>query len=127
MWDAAEKVANASKDVERHIFETNVKPRVTAAIVQEHRADPFGRHSSDLEVVLRFLRRDLVKSLPRYVLVSEASYGRFEIAQNPRIPGAPISRTGEVYETEEEAEHAVFVLRLRALDDPDVDRTLDGA
>jgi hypothetical protein len=125
MWNAAEKVADASKDVERHIFETNVKPRITAAVVEEHRAAPFGRHSSDLEVVLRFLRRDLLKSLPRYVVVSPASYGRFEIGRNPRVPGVPISLTGEVYETEEEAEHAVFLLRLRALGDPDVDRILD--
>ena len=37
--------------VERHILESDVKPRVTQAIIDEHRARPIGKHSDELERV----------------------------------------------------------------------------
>ena len=123
-WDPAEQVATAARAAVRHRFETHVKPRITVATVAEHRADPFGRHSVDLEIVLRYLGRDLTTQRPRYVLVSETPYSRYCIAENPRVPGAPIPVTDECYGTEEEAQHAIFLRRLRDLADPDVDHVL---
>ena len=123
-WDPAEKVAAAARAAARHRFETQVKPRITAVTVAEHRADPFGRHSVDLEIVLRYLGRDLTTQRPRYVLVSETPYSPSRIAENPRVPGAPIALTDECYASEEEAQHAIFVRRLRDLGDPDVDHVL---
>jgi hypothetical protein len=120
-WDPADKVAVAAGAAARHRFETHVKPRITPAVVAEHRADPFGRHSADLEVVLRYLGRDLMTARPRYVLVAETPYSRCCIGENPRVPGAPIAITDECYATEEEAQHAIFLRRLRDLGDPAVD------
>ena len=126
IWDPREKVASAARAAARHRFETHVKPRITAAIVEEHRADPFGRHSVELEIVLRYLGRDLVTTRPRYVIVAPTPYGRCWIGENPRVAGAPITITDECYASEEEAQHAIFVKRLRSLDDPDVNRVLDA-
>ena len=125
-WDPREKVATAARAAARHRFETQVRPRITAALVEEHRSDPFGRHSLDLELVLRYLRRDLVTTRPRYLIVSETPYERYCIGENPRVPGAPIAITDECYASEEEAQHAIFVKRLRGLDDPTVNRVLDA-
>jgi hypothetical protein len=43
--------------VERHILETDVRPRVTQAIIDEHRERPIGKHSDELERVLIYLRK----------------------------------------------------------------------
>ena len=55
---------------------------------------------------------------------SETPYSPSRIAENPRVPGAPIALTDECYASEEEAQHAIFVRRLRDLGDPDVDHVL---
>lgn len=117
-WDPVGKVASAARAAARHRLETQVRPRITPRLVEEHRADPFGRHGVDLEIVLRFLRRDLITTRPRYVIVAEEPYeSRYRIGENPRRPGAPITLTDESYATEEEAQHAVFLRRLRDLDE----------
>jgi hypothetical protein len=123
-WDPAKKVAAAAYAAAQHRFLTHVKPRITPAVIAEHRADPFGRHSVDLDIVLRYLGRDLMASRPRYVLVAEVPYGRCCIGENPRIPGAPIKVTHECYASEEEAQHAIFLRRLHDLGDPEVSRVL---
>jgi branched-chain amino acid transport system permease protein len=116
-WDPAAKVAAAERAAIRHRYETHVRPRITPEIVAEHRIDPFGHHSVDLEIVLRFLQRDLVATRPRYVVVAEVPYeSRYRIGENPRRPGAPIHVTGESYATAEQAEHAVFLHRLADLE-----------
>jgi branched-chain amino acid transport system permease protein len=116
-WDPGEKVAAAAQAAVRHRYRTRVAPRITPELIEAHRADPFGRHGEDLEIVLRFLRRDLVTTRPRYVIVAEEPYAsRYRIGENSRRPGAPITLTGESYATEEEAQHAVFLRRLRDLD-----------
>jgi hypothetical protein len=115
-WDPVEKVASAAWAAARHRYATQVAPRITPELIEEHRADPFGRHSIDLEIVLRFLRRDLVNTRPRYVIVAERPYeSAFRVGENPRRPGAPITVADERYATEEEAQHAVFLRRLRDL------------
>ena len=126
-WDPQAKVAVAADAAARHRFLTRVKPRITAALVAEHRADPLGRHTAELELVLRHLARDLARSRPRYVIVCETPYdGDYRVAENPRVPGAPIVVTEERYRSEEEAQHAIFLKRLRDLRDPDVDRAIGG-
>jgi hypothetical protein len=46
--------------VERYIFETEIVPRITAEIIEEHRATPVGKHSDELERVLTYLRKNQV-------------------------------------------------------------------
>jgi branched-chain amino acid transport system permease protein len=117
-WHPGAKVATASRAAARHRLETQVERRITPELIAEHRAHPFGPHSTDLQIVLRFLRRDLITTRPRYVIVAERPYeSGYRIGENPRRPGAPIVLTGETFATEEEAEHAVFLRRLRDLDE----------
>ena len=109
-------MAAAERAAVRHRYATRIAPRITPQLIEEHRADPFGRHSDELEVVLRFLRRDLVTTRPRYVIVAERPYeSPYRIGEHSRRPGAPITLTAECYATEEEAQHAIFLRRLRDL------------
>jgi hypothetical protein len=109
-------VAAAAWAAARHRYTTQIAPRITPELIEAHRADPFGRHGPDLEIVLRFLRRDLVTTRPRYVIVAERPYGGpYRVGENPRRPGTAIAVTGERHATEEEAQHAVFLRRLQDL------------
>ena len=128
MSDPLEKVAAASRDVDREIFRRTVKPCVTPEVIAEHRGNPFGPgHSPELEVVLRYLRRDPVRSKPRYVLVAAQPEKEYRIALSTRERGVPLTVTDESFASSDAAQHAIFVKRLRDLDDADIDRAVDAA
>jgi hypothetical protein len=119
--DPLQKAAAASRDVEDHIFQYTVKPCITPETIAEHGRNPFGPgHSPDLEVVLRYLRRDPLKSKPRYVLIATEADERYCIAVHHRVRGTPPVVTDECFASVEEAQHAVFLKRLGDLEDDDV-------
>jgi hypothetical protein len=128
MSDPLEKTAVASRDVDRNIFENRVKPRITPETIAEHGANPFGPgHSPDLEVVLRYLRRDPMKHRPRYILVAAKPNGPYHVAEHSRVRGEQPTVTDESYASTAEAQHAIFLKRLRDLDDEDVQRAIEAA
>src|SRR5918996_5972646 len=67
--------------VERHIRETDVRPRVTQAIVDEHRERPIGKHSDELERVLIYLRRHHLEMEGKYILVCTKPHEEYRIGR----------------------------------------------
>jgi branched-chain amino acid transport system permease protein len=121
------KTAAPAQSADRYIFENRVKPRVTLEAIAAHRANPFGPHDPDLEIVLRYLQRDPNKAAPRYLLVATKPYEEYCIAEHSRVRGAPLTLTDARFATEEEAQHAIFLRRLRSLGDDDITAVLDQA
>jgi hypothetical protein len=128
MSDPLTKIADATRDVERYIFERTVKPKITPEIIAEHKARPIGgSHSADLETVLRYLRRIPTKHKPRYVIIETKPGEEFALALHSRVRAAPLVLTGQRFATIEEAQHAIFLNRLRELEDDAVTRAVEAA
>jgi hypothetical protein len=51
-----------SADELRYIWHNTVQPLVTPGLIEEHKSNPFGRHSPMLDMVLTFLR--MIRCLP---------------------------------------------------------------
>jgi len=84
-----------------------------AHLAQEFRAQPYGRHSAELQRVLNRMRSEPFAG--RYVLVQERKGFPYRLARLGQTPADPISYTGDTFVTLEEAEWAVFNLRWRSL------------
>jgi len=97
--------------VERHIFETDVRPRVSKEIVEEHRERPIGKHSDELERVLIYLRKHHLEMEGKYILVCTKPHAEYRIGQLTGGSGPP-ELLPETYPDRYEAEHAVFLRRL---------------
>jgi hypothetical protein len=98
--------------VERHILETEVKPRVTQAIVDEHRRRPIGKHSDDLERVLIYLRKHHLEMEGKYILVCTKPHEEWRIARLSGKPGVPPELLSDSFSDRYEAEHGLFLKRL---------------
>jgi hypothetical protein len=99
---------------DRVILERRIRPLVTDELIAQHRADPLGVHEGALREVLNFVRRNPDPSRPRYLVLRAGD--RFTIAERAAVPGGEHPRVGsDEHATRAEAEHAVFVLRLRDL------------
>ena len=79
------KQAAITQDVKRYIWLHNIEPLISDELVEEHRRNPLGLHSADLDRVLYFLRSD------------------------------PVPVREGIYDSVEEIEHAVFLERLAAV------------
>jgi hypothetical protein len=121
------KAAEAAADVDRRIFETTIRPAITAATIAEHRENPFSAHSPALEIVLRYLRRNPVRSKPRYLLVELEPFQKWCLALYSRRRGVPPTLTDEHFSSRAEAQHAIFIRRLLDLEDPEVTRIVHAA
>jgi hypothetical protein len=97
--------------VERHIFETEIEPRVTKVIVDEHRRRPIGKHSDELERVLIYLRKHHLEMQGKYILVCTKPHVEYRIGRLTGDPGPP-ELLAETYPDRDQAEHAVFLKRL---------------
>jgi len=84
-----------------------------AHLAQEFRAQPYGRHSAELQRVLNRMRSEPFAG--RYVLVQERKGFPYRLARLGPTPADPISYTGDTFVTLGEAEWAVFKLRWRRL------------
>ena len=93
------------------ILDRWVRPRVTDRLIEEHRSNPFGKHSPDLDIVLNFLRRESHPDKPLYVIVRNPD-GSHVAATASSVRGAPVQSFGPLYPSEEEAEHAIFLQQL---------------
>ncbi len=78
----------------------------TARLAQEFRAQPHGRHSTELQRVLNRMRVEPFAG--RHVLVQEAKGMPYRLARLGATPTDPISYTGDTFTTLEDAEWAVF-------------------
>jgi len=84
-----------------------------ARLAQEFRANPYGRHSAELQRILNRMRNSPFDG--RFVLVQEERGMPYRLARLGATPADPISYTGDTFVTVEEAEWAVFKLRWRNL------------
>ena len=84
-----------------------------ARLAQEFRANPYGRHSAELQRILSRMRNTPFAG--RLVLVQEEKGLPYRLAKLGATPGDPISYTGDTFNTLEEAEWAVFKQRWRGL------------
>jgi hypothetical protein len=84
-----------------------------AHLAQEFRAQPHGRHSSELQRVLNLMRSEPFAG--HYILVQERKGQPYRLAQLGATPADAISYTGDTFVTLAEAEWAVFKLRWRRL------------
>jgi hypothetical protein len=124
--DPVSKTEAAARDVDRFIFENTIKPTVTPATIAEHKANPCGRgQSPELKILLGYLRRNPVKSKPRYLLVEIEPFREWSLALHSRRRGDPPTLTNERFTSLAAAQHAVFLKRLLDLGDPGVARAVE--
>lgn len=88
---------------------------VDDALVAEHAANPFGRHSDALDRVLVHLRARALAG-KEVILQDQGPGGGYRLGRlGARRGDAPTPIDGPAYATVAEAEHAVFLLRLAEL------------
>jgi hypothetical protein len=98
--------------VERHILEADVKPRVTQAIIDEHRERPIGKHSDELERVLIYLRKHHLEMEGKYILVCTKPHEEWRVATLTGQPSVPPELLPDSFPDRYEAEHGLFLKRL---------------
>lgn len=108
-----ERTAEAESLAEKVIFEREIKPRVTADIIREHRERPIGHHSDDLERVLLHLRSHHRTMQGKYILVCTVPHEEWRIAELSGRRNEPPVLLDEIFNDRNAAEHGVFLRRLR--------------
>jgi hypothetical protein len=100
------------KQVEDYILQNEIVPRVTPAIIEEHRIRPIGKHTDDLERVLVHLRKNSLEMAGKYILVCTKPHEEWRIAVISGVPGTPPELTDEAFGSRDGAEHGIFLKRL---------------
>jgi hypothetical protein len=104
-------------DENRYIWEHTVRPLLSAELIEEHRRNPIGRHSPALDMVLAFLRSDPLPTEPRLVVIILEPERTWAIGEHSRRKGVPVYVRPETFDSIDEIEHAIFLERLRAVED----------
>lgn len=100
----------------RSIWSMTIRPMLTDALIEEHRADVHGKHSAELDMILNFLRSDPLPQEPRLVGVIVRPGREWAIGEHPRRRGVAVRvRSGRRFTSLEDVEHAVFLERLAAV------------
>ena len=86
-------------------------------IIEEHRKSPRGRHSEPLERLLLYFR--YAPQDGKYVVKKDQKSNKFQIAQLSGERSAPLKNLGEHYDRPEEAYHAIFLRRIREVQESD--------
>ena len=88
-----------------------IRGLITPALIEEHRANPLGRHSDALARVVNFLRRP-----PHYALYSGKPMREWQLIALPIAAGQPPQPLDDVVHTSEDAAiHAVFLRHIADL------------
>lgn len=110
--DQNKRVHEVYLQVERHILEQEILPRITPEIVAEHRARPIGKHSDELERVLTYLRKHHEEIVDKYILVCTKPHEEWRVARLSGVPGVPPTLLDGAFSDRFEAEHGLFCKRL---------------
>ncbi len=104
------------QDLDKQILGEYVKPRITKAIIEEHKRKPIGKHSDELERVLIYLRKHHGQMKGKYIIVCTKSHKEWRMGELSGIRGVPpkIYRN-EKFNSREAAEHGIFLRRLKDL------------
>lgn len=92
-----------------------LKTMISPELIEEHRRKPLGRHSDTLSRVLNYFRR--AETADKYAIMRQPDhFDRFRIVALSGERAAPPREVDDrVYETIDEAYHAVFLLRVNDL------------
>lgn len=107
------KQAAITNDLNRYIWTETVKPLVNDDIIAEHKGNPLGKHSPALDMVLTFLRSDPLLDKPRLVVIIVTPEKEWAIGEHSRAKGVTIRVRPGTYTSIPEIEHAVFLERLK--------------
>ncbi|MCM3403191.1 hypothetical protein [Cytobacillus oceanisediminis] len=103
-------------DIDRRIFETKIKPLITKELIKEHKLNPIGKHSEQLDVVLNYLRRHQEQLVGKLVIVCTDPHKEWHIGEHPAVRGErPKIFWEESFDSRETAEHGLFLKRLQKL------------
>jgi branched-chain amino acid transport system permease protein len=93
-----------------------IKSLITPEIIEEHKRKPIGQHSDALERVLIYLRTNHYQMQGKLIIVCTKPDEEWCLGELSGVRGQPpkIYRQ-ECFSSREEAEHAVFLRRLRNL------------
>lgn len=98
-----------------HAFDARNRERirslVTDELIAEHKADPNGIHSDNLQRVLAYFRRGPISG--KYIIVAENPFSAYRIGVLNGDRGTAIEVLDDVYSCEEDVLHAIFVRRLK--------------
>lgn len=98
---------------EKILFERHIKPRVSSEIIAEHKENPVGHHSDDLERVLIYLRKHHGQMAGKYILVCTVPHEEWRVAQITGVRKQPPVLLDQKYPNRFQAEHGIFLLRLQ--------------
>jgi len=110
----AHPAASAYEDLDGKIAKEEILPRIDDEIIAEHKENPIGQHSDDLERILTYFRRQPLED--KYILIETKKFEEWVIAKTTGVRGEPpevVSQT--TYSSQEEAEHALFLKRVEKL------------
>jgi hypothetical protein len=103
-------------DIDQMILQEDIRPLVTPAIIEEHRQNPIGFHSDELERVLIYLRKNHLDMAGKYVIVCRTPHADYRIGVLSGTRGVPPQvLQDEQFSSREDAEHGVFLRRLKDL------------
>jgi hypothetical protein len=108
----ATQAQRAYQALDARMFADTVRPTVTPALIAEHRRSPFGSHTDPLERLLRYLRRNACEPSAFAVVHKRAEDG-WLVARI--VDGLVRVESDELFESRAEAEHAIFLHRLRGV------------
>lgn len=103
----------AFRQAEDYILRSEIRPRICKEIIEEHRRRPVGKHSDDLERVLIYLRKHHLSMVGKYILVCTIPHQEWRIAEITGEPGKPPRLLDDAFSDRFEAEHGLFIKRLR--------------
>jgi hypothetical protein len=91
-----------------------LRPLITAELIEEHRANPLGTHSAELQRVLHYFRRQPVPG--KYVVVMTKPWSEYKLGRlSEDRRGAPRIIEAETFPTEDAALHGIFLRRVHDL------------
>ena len=111
------KAGAAFADIEKRQLRDEIKPLVTKEIIEEHKKNPIGFHSKNLLRVLYQLRRHHLAMPGTHVIVCTKPHKEWCIGEISDMRGLPVKiHRDKCFSSRLEAEHGVFLERLKVLD-----------
>jgi branched-chain amino acid transport system permease protein len=91
-------------------LKAQIRKLITPDLVDEHRRNPNGIHSDNLQRVLAYFRRGPIAG--KYIVVTEKPYEEYKIGTLTGNRGSKIETFEKSYSSEREVLHAIFLRRL---------------
>lgn len=117
MTGRSEPLADAESAILKRwdgIIRHRIRALVSDAVIEEYRRDRAGPHSDALSRILNYFRRASIRR--KYALYTVEPFRRYRILSLSGIRGVPPAFLNDIeYTSRDEADFAVFTLRIRDL------------